>query len=285
MTNIHTTAIVDPEAKIADDVLVGPYSCIGPNVVIREGVVIHSHVVITGETTIGKHCEIFSFSSIGGRPQDLKHNPNDTSPLVIGDHCLIREGVTINGGTQKDNNLTKIGSHNVFLMYSHVGHDCVIGDHCILSNQVLLGGHVKLGSYVGIGGGSAVHQFVEIGDHVFVGGLTPIIKNIPPFAFCHGIGQPLTIFGLNIVGLRRRSIPTKSIQSLNRAYALFFEQSKHLLLKEKIAALNQTFEQEAKEDPHLQTLLDFFKTERKRPLCTRFRPHESDEQEHETETK
>lgn len=218
---IHPTAIVDPDARLADDVEVGAFTVIGPGVEIGAGSRINSHVVIKGTTVLGKRTRIFQFASVGEDCQDKKY-AGESTRLVLGDDNVIREGVTLHRGTVQDRAETTIGSRNLFMAYVHVGHDCVIGDDCILANQVTLAGHVKLGNFSIIGGLSAIHQFCHFGEYAMAGGGSIITKDTPAFVMING--NPARIHGLNLVGMRRRGFNNESVRALNDAYRLVYRQ-------------------------------------------------------------
>ena len=216
---IHSTAIIDDSAVIADDVDIGPYTVIGADVAIGSGTVIGPHVVINGPTTIGEQNQIFQFASIGEQPQDLKFH-GETSRLEIGNRNTIREFVTMHRGTEVDNSLTRIGNDNLFMAYVHIAHDCVIGNNIIFANNATLGGHVNVDDDVVIGGVSAVHQFVRIGRMAIIGGCSKVVQDIPPFALCDG--RPAKTYGINLVGLRRSKISKRVIRQLSRAFKILF---------------------------------------------------------------
>lgn len=271
--NIHPSAIVHEGAILEEDVAIGPFCIIGKDVCIKKGTKLHAHVCIEGDTKIGAYCEVFPFASIGSAPQDLKHQPDDISIVEIGDHVIMREGVTINGGTKLGGSLTKIGSHCVLLMYSHVAHDCRIGEHTTLSNQVLLGGHCEIGSHVVIGGASAVHQFTRVGDHAFLGGMSAISADVPPFAYAHAIGTLQTIYGINIIGLRRRGFTGHDIRTLQMAFDCFFVECKDMLHVERVETLKKRFS--PLQDRNIESFIAFLENKGKRPLCLRY-SHGSD---------
>ena len=214
---IHQTAIIDPSAKIADDVEIGPYSIIGANVEIDSGTWIGPHVVINGPTKIGKDNRIFQFASIGEEPQDLKYNGEDTT-LKVGDRNTIREYVTFNRGTPDDAGVTRVGSDNLFMAYAHVAHDCQIGDHVIFANCASTAGHVHVGDHAILGGFTAVHQFTHIGDHSFSGLGTIVNRDIPPYVIV--AGNHAQAYGLNKNGLKRRGFDSATIRALQKAYML-----------------------------------------------------------------
>ncbi|MCE8020778.1 acyl-ACP--UDP-N-acetylglucosamine O-acyltransferase [Halomonas sp. MCCC 1A11036] len=218
---IHTTAIVDPGARLAEDVEVGPFSVIGPDVEIGPGSRIGPHVVIKGPTVLGARTRIFQFASVGEDCQDKKYSGEPTR-LVMGDDNVIREGVTLHRGTAQDRGETTIGSRNLFMAYVHVGHDCIIGDDCVLANQATLAGHVTLGNFVILGGLSAIHQFCHFGDHAMAGGGSIITKDTPAFVMING--NPAQVHGLNLVGLKRRGFSTEAIKALSDSYRLVYRQ-------------------------------------------------------------
>ena len=218
---IHESAIIDPSAKLADDVKVGPWTMIGPNVEIGAGTVIHSHVVIKGPTTIGKNNEIYQFSSIGEDTPDLKYNGEPTR-LEIGDHNVIREGVTIHRGTVQDNSVTIIGNHNLIMAYAHIGHDSIVHDHTIMVNNSALAGHVEVGDYAILSGFTLVHQFCKIGPHAFTGMGTAVGKDIPAYITVNG--SPASPFGINTEGLKRRGFSAEAISQLRKAYKVIYRQ-------------------------------------------------------------
>lgn len=221
---IHETAIIEPGAKIGDNVLIGPYSYIGHDVVIGDDCQINSHVVIKGPTTIGKNNRFFQFSSIGEECQDLKYAGEPTQ-LIIGDNNIFRECATIQRGTIQDNSLTKIGSNNLFMAYTHVAHDCIIGNHCIMANNASVAGHVHVGDWVILGGMSGVHQFCRIGDHAFVGATSLVLKDIPPYVMASG--NSASPFGLNSEGLKRRGFDKDVLLNVRRAYKILYRQGLH----------------------------------------------------------
>jgi UDP-N-acetylglucosamine acyltransferase len=203
---------------------IGPYAVIGANVRLGNGTRIGPHVVIERETTLGRECRVHAGAVLGGDPQDLKYG-GEQAPLLIGDRTVIRECATLNRGTSARGR-TEVGADCLIMAYSHVAHDCVLGDHVILSNSVNMGGHCELGDWVIVGGLTAIHQFVQIGAHAFVGGSSAVRKDVPPFV--KAAGDPLKLFGLNSVGLQRRGFTDEDRAELRRAYRLLF-QSKYNL--------------------------------------------------------
>lgn len=231
MSLIHPTAevdpraLVDPSARLGAGVKVGPFSIIGPEVVIGEGSEIGPHVVIKGPTSIGRNNKIYQFASVGEDCQDLKYKGEPTR-LEMGDNNIVRESATIHRGTIQDQGVTKIGNNNLFMAYTHVAHDCVIGNHCIMANAATLAGHVHLGDYAILGGLVAVHQFTRIGAHAMCGGGSLIPKDVPAYVLVDG--QPAKTYGLNYEGLKRRGFSKEALQDLRRAFKLVFRSKKSL---------------------------------------------------------
>lgn len=218
---IHPQAIVDASAKLASDVIVGPWSYIGPQVEIDAGTEIMSHVVIKGPTRIGKQNKIYQFSSVGEDCQDKKYAGEPTE-LVIGDHNIIRESCTIHRGTVQDKGITTIGSHNLLMAYVHVAHDCVLGDNIILANNTTLAGHVEVNDWAILGGGTMVHQFCKIGEHAMSAGGSIVLRDIP--AFVMASGQSASAHGLNSEGLKRRGFTPEQLRLLKQAYKIVYRQ-------------------------------------------------------------
>ncbi|QJE99202.1 acyl-ACP--UDP-N-acetylglucosamine O-acyltransferase [Luteolibacter luteus] len=215
---IHSTAVISPEAKLGANVVVGPYCVIGAGVELGDGCVLHSHVIINGPSKIGKENEFFPFAAVGGKTQDLKYIGEPTY-LEVGDRNVFRENCTIHRGTVEEIP-TRIGSDNLFLCYSHVAHDCQLGNHIILSNNGTLGGHVEVGDYAIVSGLAAIHQFSRIGAHSIIGGCAKIVQDVPPFMIVDG--NPGATRGLNLVGLQRRGFDEDAIKALKTAYKKLF---------------------------------------------------------------
>lgn len=215
---IHNTAIVDKKAKVADDVEVGPYSVIGPNVEIGSGTKVAAHCVIDGWTAIGRNCNIFSSAVIGGIPQDLKFK-GKRSFVRIGDNSTIREFVTINRATGEDS-ATTIGNNNLIMAYTHIAHDCKIGNSVVIANACTFAGHITVEDNAIIGGMVGIHQFVHIGALAIIGGCSKVVKHIPPYATADG--HPTKIYGLNVIGLNRAGISGESKAMLKRAFKILF---------------------------------------------------------------
>ncbi len=218
---IHSLALIDPAARIAADVEIGPFSVIGPDVEIDSGTRVASHVVIKGPTRIGKNNQILQFSTIGEDTPDLKYKGEPTR-LVIGDHNIIREGVTIHRGTVQDRGETTIGDHNLLMAYVHVGHDSVIGNHCILVNNSSLAGHVYVGDWAILSGYTLVHQFCQIGAHSFTGASTYLTMDVP--AYLMVAGNPAQAVNINLEGLKRRGFSAEALAALKRAYKIVWRQ-------------------------------------------------------------
>lgn len=245
---IHPTAIVDASAKLAPDVDVGAYAIIGAGVEIGAGTRIGPHAVINGPTRIGRDNAVFQFASIGDAPQDLSYKGEPTR-LEIGDRNTFRECVTINRGTVKDKGVTRIGSDNLFLAYSHVAHDCVVGDHCVFSNSVGLAGHVEVGDWVIFGAYSGVHQFAKIGSHAFLANNTAATYDIPPYLTAEG--RPAVPRIVNEVGLKRRGFTPEQVRNIRNAFRVLYRSG--LKLVEAIEQLNVF----AQTQPEIKAFVEF----------------------------
>ena len=257
---IHKTAIVDPKAKISANVNIGPYSIIGPNVEIGEDTDINSHVSIAGYTKIGKKNKIYPFASIGNNPQDLKYK-GEKSSLEIGSGNTIREYVSINPGTDGGGGLTKIGNNCLFMVSSHVAHDCVIGDNVVAVNNVAIGGHVQIDDNAIIGGNSAIHQYIRIGKFAMIGGICAVIRDVIPYGLVHGNRSVLQ--GINLIGLRRNNISNQDIALLINAYKEIFKSEN---LSENLRNLSEDY----KKNDLVIEILKFIQKDKKRPICTPF---------------
>ena len=257
---IDKTALINKQAKIHQSAKIGPYSVIGPKVEIGENVIIHSHVNISGNTKIGKGNIIFPFASIGNDPQDLKYNGEETS-LIIGDNNRFREYVSINPGTIGGGGITKIGNNCLFMISSHIAHDCNVGNNVIIANNVPLGGHVTLEDNVVIGGNSAVQQFTRIGKMAMIGGMTGVLHDVIPYGLSTGNRNSLQ--GLNLIGLRRAKFENKDILGLSEAYKEIFATKN---INENISKLNGSFQ----ENPLVKNVIDFITKDKKRSICTPF---------------
>ena len=217
--SIADTACVDPRAELADDVEVGPYCVIGPDVQIGRGTKVLAHVCILGVTTIGDFNTISPFVVIGGDPQDVSYNGTPTR-VEIGDHNIIREGVTINRATEKEDGVTRLGSNNYLMATAHVAHDCKLGNRITIANGSMLGGHVHVESYASISGGVAVHHYVTIGGYSFVGGQSRINHDVPRYMLVDG--NPSKVRCINVVGLKRNGVTAEGIDALHEAHRLIY---------------------------------------------------------------
>ncbi len=220
---IHPSAIVDPGATLADDVEVGPYSVIGAEVSIGEGCVIGPHVVIMGPSTIGRNNRIFQFASVGEAPQDKKYRGEPTT-LEMGDGNIIREYVTLNRGTDDGHGRTVIGSDNLFMAYSHVAHDCIVGSHTVFANAASLSGHVEVGDYAILGGFTSVHQFTQIGGRAFCGLGSVITQDVPPYSTA--AGNRARVVGINKEGLKRQGFAPDLIRALHKSFRELLKSNK-----------------------------------------------------------
>ena len=254
MTHIHPTAIVDAKACIADDVEIGPYCTVGPNVKIGKGTRLISHAVVTGYTEMGENNTVYPFAAIGTLAQHARSNAPDAK-LIIGNGNTFREHVTAHVGSDVDKKITIIGNHNLFLVASHIAHDCVLGDNIIMSNNATLAGHVHVEDRAIIGGLSAVLQFVRIGKGAMIGGMCGIGQDVIPYGIVMG-GVRSGLDGLNLVGLRRSGVEAKLIFNLQKAYQdLFFNKEKSFT--ERVEELENN--PEYKDNPLVQDVLTFVK--------------------------
>ena len=255
---IHSSSVIDKKAKIGDNVNIGPFCYVGPNVELKQDVELISNVHIEGNTQIGKGTKIFPFASIGTIPQDLKFK-GETNSVVIGENNMIREYVTINPGTEGGGGKTTIGNNCLFMISSHIAHDCKVGNNVVIANNVPLGGHVTLEDSVIIGGNSAVQQFTRIGRLAMIGGMTGVLKDVIPFGLSFGNRNYLQ--GINLIGLRRKKYENKKILELDTAYKKIFSSKK---LHENLAKINGEF----KENDLVKEVIDFIAKDKKRPICT-----------------
>lgn len=258
-TQIHSSAIIADGAKLGDGVRIGPFCLVGENVALGDNVELVSHAVIEGRTTIGSGTRIFPFASVGHQPQDLKY-AGEPSTLSIGSDCVIREGVTLNPGTEGGGMKTVIGDQCTFLANSHVGHDCTVGNSVIFSNNVMLAGHCNVGDFAIIGGGAAVIQFARVGAHSFVGGMSGLEHDLIPYGMA--LGNRAHLSGLNIIGLQRRGFSREKIHDLRRAYRLLFADEGTLM--ERVEDVAEEFS----DHTIVQEILAFIKEGGKRSLCT-----------------
>lgn len=247
---IHPTAIIEPGAKVAENVSIGPYSVIGEHVTIAAGTTIGAHVVIEGWTEIGRDNQIYQFSSIGAAPQDLKYSGQQTY-LKIGDRNRIREFTTLNRGTTEGGGVTSVGNDNLFMAYSHLAHDCIIHDQAILANGATLAGHVEVESSAILGGLCAVHQFCRIGCHTMISGGAMVAQDIPPYTVAQG-DRAKTV-GLNLIGMKRRGFSEETTRGIKKAYRMIFRSG--MRLEEALDAING----EIASTPELEHFVTFIK--------------------------
>lgn len=247
---IHKTAIVSEKAELAPDIEVGPYSVIGDKVKIGARVKIGSNCLIDGNTAIGSGCTIYSGVVVGSPPQDLKYRGEDTK-LVIGENNIIREFATLNTGTEEGGGITRVGCGNLIMAYSHIAHDCAVGDNCVLANCATLAGHVAIEDKAVIGGLVAIHQFCRIGKLSIIGGCSKVVQDIPPFSTCDG--HPAKVYGLNLIGLKRAQVPPQALSDLKSAFKeLFFSGlSKTHAIEKVINSIAQ--------GPEIRYMIDFIK--------------------------
>nr|WP_086939067.1 acyl-ACP--UDP-N-acetylglucosamine O-acyltransferase [Thaumasiovibrio occultus] len=251
---IHPTAVVEEGAVIGPGVKIGAFSFIGADVEIGADTEIMTHVVVKGPTTIGKENRIYQFASIGEACQDLKYADEPTK-LVIGDRNTIRESVTMHRGTIQDEGITIVGNDNLFMVNTHVAHDCVIGNRCIFANNATLAGHVKVADQAIVGGMSAIHQFCQIGEHVMLGGGSIVVQDVPPYVMAQG--NHCAPFGINVEGLKRRGFEKPAIMAIRKAYKALYRSGKTLAeAKPDIAEL-------AAEFPEVKTFLDFLEASKR----------------------
>jgi UDP-N-acetylglucosamine acyltransferase len=258
-TSIHPTALIEAGAQLGADVSIGPYCVVGADAVLGDSVVLHSHVVIAGHTRLGARTQVFPFAVLGHPPQDLKYR-GEPSELIVGDDCVVREGVTMNPGTTGGGLVTSAGHHCLFLTQSHIAHDCRIGDHVIFSNNVMLAGHCKVGDFAILSGGCGVHQHVRIGAHAFIGGLSGIENDVIPYGMA--LGNRAHLAGLNIIGLKRRGFDREHVHALRRAYRLLFADEG--TLKERVEDVATAFP----DHPQVQQILAFIREGGERAICT-----------------
>lgn len=252
--NIHPTAIVHPNARIAEGVEIGPYAVIGEHVSIGKDTRIASHVLIEGWTTIGERNHIFPFSSIGTAPQDIGYR-NEETYLMIGDDNVIRECATVHRATTKEDRKTVIGNKNFLMAYSHVAHDCKLGNNIIMANSVALGGHIVIGDHAILGGIVAVHQFARIGAYAIIGGQSAVTLDIPPYV--SAAGNRAQLYGLNLVGLKRKGFSDQTITILKKAYKIIFRSG--MTQDEAIVKVTE----ELNASPEAMHLVEFIKSSKR----------------------
>ena len=248
MSQIHPTALISSSATIDDTAVIGPYCIVGDEVTIGAHTILHRHVVVSKLTKIGQHNQIYQFASIGEDSQDLKYNGEPTW-LEIGDHNTIREACSLHRGTAQDNSLTKIGNHNLFMVNTHVAHDCIIGDNNVFANNVGIAGHVEIGSQVIVGGNSGIHQFCRVDDYSLIGGASLILKDVAAFTMVSG--NPANAHGLNVEGMRRKGWSQETIDMLRQAYKTIFRSG--LNTKQALSILQNDL---LPNEPKIQLLID-----------------------------
>lgn len=258
MTNIHPSAVVDAKARLAEGVTIGPFCLVGPDVELDQGVELVAHVVVGGRTRIGPNTRIFPFASIGLQPQDLKYK-GEPSELIVGANNQIREHVTMNPGTEGGGMITRVGDNCLFMMSSHVAHDCVVGDNVILANNATLAGHVHVGEFSVLGGLCAVHQFVRIGRHAMIGGMSGVENDIIPYGAV--MGNRAYLSGLNLIGLKRRGFSRDDIHSLRNAYRVLFSQEG--TIAERLEDVANLF----KDVACVMEIVDFVRADSSRAIC------------------
>lgn len=258
MTAIHPTAIVEPGARLGEEVAIGPYCIVGPEVELGEGVSLTSHVVVAGRTTIGPNTRIYPFASIGHPPQDLKYK-GESSQLVIGANNVIREYVTMNPGTEGGGMVTQVGNNGLFMIGAHIAHDCKIGNHVIMANNATLAGHVEVGDWAILGGLSAVHQFVRVGHHAMIGGMSGVEYDVIPYGSV--MGDRARLSGLNVVGLKRRRFSREDIHALRTAYRLLFAQEG--AMAERLADVEAMFG----DNKPVMDIVNFIRFDSSRSMC------------------
>jgi UDP-N-acetylglucosamine acyltransferase len=250
--NIHPTAVIDPRAQLDSSVIVEPYAVIDGPVKIGPETRIGAHTVISGHTTLGARNTIGSFAIIGGPPQDI-HYKGEPTELIIGDGNQIREYVSIHRATVKASGKTQIGNNNMIMAYCHIAHDCIIADHVIMANVATLAGHVEIGSHANLGGLVAVHQFCRIGEYAYIGGMSGIGLDVPPYVIMEGTRNQMRIASINKIGLRRSGMDKGTIKNLEEAFKVLFR-SPEILLKDALVKL----EEEMKDCAEVQLMVQFF---------------------------
>ncbi|MDE2486590.1 MAG: acyl-ACP--UDP-N-acetylglucosamine O-acyltransferase [Alphaproteobacteria bacterium] len=255
---VHPTAIVAKGAELADGVEIGPFCVVGGKVRIGPGTKLKSHVVVDGSTEIGAQNQIWPFAALGGPPQHLAYRGEDTR-LVIGDGNIIREHATMNLGTVQGGGVTSVGSNGLYMIESHVGHDCIVGDNVVMTKQATLGGHCHVGDFVMVGGLAAVHQYCRVGRYAFIGGLAAVVKDVIPYGSVWGNHAHLE--GLNLVGLKRRGFSRDTINTLRAAYRLLFADEG--TFQERLEDTAETFG----DSSEVMEILDFIRADANRPLC------------------
>jgi UDP-N-acetylglucosamine acyltransferase len=256
---IHSTALIEDGAIIGANCDIGPFAHIGSEVVLGDNSIVMSHAVITGATTIGEGAKIYHHAVLGGEPQNTAHKGGRTK-LTIGKNCTIREGVTMNRGTDLSRAETKVGDDCMFLAYSHVAHDCILGNRVTFANNVMIGGHCEFGDGVIVGGGGAIHQFCRVGNNAFIGGMAGVTRDVIPFGMA--IGNHAHLAGLNIVGMKRGGLPRSDIHAMRHAYKMLFD--RNFTLHENIERVREAFPDAVS----ITRLIEFVSVPGKRSYCT-----------------
>jgi len=258
MSEIHPTAVVERGAEIGVGVRIGPYCVIGPEVRIGDNCVLHSHVVVAGATSIGADCQIYPFASLGHPPQHFKYG-GEKNRLVIGERNIIREHVTMNPGTEPEERVTRVGSDSMYMIASHVAHDCVVGDHVVFANNATIGGHCTVGDHVIIGGLAAVHQMCRVGRCAIIGGVSGVVNDVIPYGMV--VGDRARLGGLNVIGLKRRGFSREEIHTMRKAYNILFAEDGSFA--DRLEQVASTFADSAP----VQEIVAFVRAPSQRNLC------------------
>ncbi len=284
MSEIHSTAVVDPRAEIGHDVRIGPFCYVGAGVQVGDACVLHPHATILGPTRLGCHNEVFPHATLGADPQDLKYRGEPTQ-LQIGDHNVFRENVTVHRGTEVDRQsggCTRIGNHNLFMVGVHVAHDCQVGDNIILANQVQLAGHIRLEDRVTVGGASAMHHFVTVGRYAYVGGATRVTHDVPPYMKVQGYDQEVR--AVNVTGMQRWHIPDDSIAAVKAAFRLLFARRGNRAPGRTLEALREIEQNGMIRDEHVRYLVAFLRRKLEIGVYGRVREHYRSDCDHDRES-
>lgn len=260
MSDIHASAVIDPKAELAPNVRVGPFCYVGPDVVLGEGCVLHPHATIQGPSRLGANNELYPYCTIGAAPQDLKYQGGPTE-LIIGDNNTFRESVTIHRGTEADlqsQGKTRVGNNNLLMVGVHVAHDCHLGNYIIIANQVQLAGHVRIEDCVTVGGASAMHHFVTVGRNAFVGGMTRVTHDVPPYMKIQGYDPQVR--AVNSTGMQRWGISADSINAVKAAFKLLYARRTNRAPGRMYEALREIEQNGLVDDEHVRYLADFLRT-------------------------
>jgi UDP-N-acetylglucosamine acyltransferase len=273
MSEIHPSAVVDPKAELGQDLRVGPFCYVGPDVVLGDGCVLHPHATLLGPSTLGARNEVYPYCTLGTAPQDLKYKGGPTR-LVVGDDNIFRENVTVHRGTEVDRRsggVTRIGSHNLLMVGVHLAHDADVGNRIIIANQVQIAGHVRIEDYVTVGGASAMHHFVTIGRNAFVGGMTRITHDVPPYMKVQGYDQEIR--GTNVEGMRRWHVPDESIAAVKSAWRLLYARRGEHSPGRTVQALREIESNGLLRDEHVRYLVEFLRRKLQVGIYGRVREH------------